>query len=85
MLCDFNDIFFSPSSACWLERAFKGPSGRETMHIAQELPTAPSREFPSRPKCPAPTLQEKKYFRAPFLVLHVVTNRGLYSVPGRTK
>ena len=31
------------------------------------------------------TLQEKKYFRAPFLVLQVVTNRGLYSVSGRTK
>ena len=24
----------------------------------------------------------KKYFREPFLVLQVVTNRGLYSVPG---
>ena len=31
------------------------------------------------------TLRKKKYFRAPFLVLQVVTNRGLYSVPGRTK
>ena len=29
--------------------------------------------------------KKKKYFRAPFLVLQVVTNRGLYSVPGRTK
>ena len=27
------------------------------------------------------TLYEKKYFRAPFLVLQVVTNRRLYSVP----
>ena len=35
-------------------------------------------------KCDA-TLWEKKYFRAPFLVLQVVTNSGLYSVPGRTK
>ena len=26
-----------------------------------------------------------KYFRAHFLVLQIVTNRGLYSVPGRTK
>ena len=29
------------------------------------------------------TLQ-KKYFRAPFLVLQLVTNRGLVPVPGRT-
>ena len=28
--------------------------------------------------------KKKKYFRAPFLVLQVVTNRGVYSVPGRT-
>ena len=27
----------------------------------------------------------KKYFQAPYLVLQIVTNRGLYSVPGRTK
>ena len=27
----------------------------------------------------------KKYFRAPFLALKVVTKGGLYSVPGRTK
>ena len=32
-----------------------------------------------------PHSKKKKYFRAPFLVLQVVTNRGLYSVPGRTK
>ena len=25
--------------------------------------------------------EKEKYFRAPFLVLQVVTNRGLYSVP----
>ena len=31
------------------------------------------------------TLLEKMYLRAPFLVLQVVTNTGLYSVPGRTK
>ena len=29
--------------------------------------------------------KKKKYFRAPFLVLQVVTNRGLNWVPGRTK
>ena len=29
--------------------------------------------------------KKTRYFRAPFLVLQVVTNRGLYSVPGRTK
>ena len=28
---------------------------------------------------------KKEYFQAPFLVLQIVTNRGLYSVPGRTK
>ena len=28
---------------------------------------------------------KKKYFQAPFLVLQLVTNRGLYLVPGRTK
>ena len=31
------------------------------------------------------TLPEKKYFQAPFLVLQLVTNRGLMSVLGRTK
>ena len=29
--------------------------------------------------------QNKKYIQAPFLVLQLVTNRGLQSVPGRTK
>ena len=28
--------------------------------------------------------KKKKHFRAPFLVLQVVTNRELYSAPGRT-
>ena len=28
--------------------------------------------------------KKKKYFQAPFLVLQLVTNRGLVSVPGRT-
>ena len=30
------------------------------------------------------TLRKKKYFRAPFLVLQLVTNRGLVPVSGRT-
>ena len=29
--------------------------------------------------------KKKKYFRAPFPVLQVVTDRGLYSVSGRIK
>ena len=32
-----------------------------------------------------PHSEKKKYFRGPFLVLQLVTNGGLYSVPGRTK
>ena len=28
--------------------------------------------------------KNKKYFQAPFLVLQIVINRGLVSVPGRT-
>ena len=38
----------------------------------------------SCPPCLGIHSKKKKYFRAPFLVLQVVTNRGLYSVPGRT-
>ena len=30
------------------------------------------------------TLKNKKYFQAPFLVLQLVTNRGLVPVPERT-
>ena len=31
-----------------------------------------------------PHPMNKKYFQKPFLVLQLVTNRGLMSVPGRT-
>ena len=41
--------------------------------------------IPYAPYCLCYTLRKKVQLRAPFLVLQVVTNRGLYSVPGRTK
>ena len=35
-------------------------------------------------KIASDTLKNKKYFRAPILVLQLVTNSGLVPVPGRT-
>ena len=47
------------------------------MGIASRLLSRPS-GWPLHP-------ENKKCFQEPFLVLQLVTNRGLYSVPGRTK
>ena len=77
-LCKF-DI---PTTIWGREESCVSLQGADLMGVhAQEHCTFVFSRIEVARSVPLSTLYEKKYFRAPFLVLQVVTNRG----PGRTK